>query len=99
MNNNLRPGAAAQAPAAAYEPVQKHKVTPAYRGDFMILCICIDAVYWFHLVTEIGIGIGNEGSGIGIGIVNCGIGIGIAKSENAGIGIGIVKSELTPAPV
>ena len=58
-------------------------------------CICIGAVYWFHLVSGIGIGI--EGSGIGVGIVSSGIGIGIVKSENAGIGIGIANSELTPA--
>ena len=32
MNKNLRPPAAAQAPAAAYEPVQKHKVTPSILG-------------------------------------------------------------------
>ena len=34
MNKNLRPAAAAaaQAPAAAYEPVQKQKVTPSILG-------------------------------------------------------------------
>ena len=37
VNKNLRPAAAAaaQAPAAAYEPVQKHEVTPVYRGDLI----------------------------------------------------------------
>ena len=48
-----------------------------------ILCTCIDAIYRFHLVTGIGIGIEGSGIGIGIEIVNCGNGI--AKSENAGI--------------
>ena len=32
MDKNLRPVAAAAAPAAAYEPVQKHKVTPGIPG-------------------------------------------------------------------
>ena len=32
VNKNLRPAVAA---AAAYEPVQKHKVTPVYRGDLI----------------------------------------------------------------
>ena len=36
MNKNLRPAAAAAA-AAAYEPVQKHKVTHSMLGDLIIL--------------------------------------------------------------
>ena len=43
MNKNLRPAAAAP---AAYEPVQKHKVTPSILGwlNYYINCYCI---YWW----------------------------------------------------
>ena len=36
VHKNLRPAAE---PAAAYEPVQKHKVTPVYRGDLITYVI------------------------------------------------------------
>ena len=32
VNKNLRPAAAAAAAVAAYEPVQKHKITPSILG-------------------------------------------------------------------
>ena len=40
VNTNLRPPA-----AAAYEPVQKHKVTPVYRGDLITTFLLKKYVY------------------------------------------------------
>ena len=48
VNKNLRPAAAA---AAAYEPVQKHKVIPVYRGDL------ISAKTWKNQRRRINVGI------------------------------------------
>ena len=57
MNKNLRPAAAAEpaATAAAYEPVQKHKVTPSILGwlnnnndnKIIIIIIIIYLIFWY----------------------------------------------------
>ena len=44
-----------------------------------MICICIDAVYWFHFVTGIGI----EGSGIVIVIVSSGTSSGCTEMESS----------------